>query len=665
MTTRLGTRPTVTIRPLTTPQTAPIAERDRKTTASETCGWCTYSTPVAYAEIPRTDPIERSTFRVMMTIVSPIASSAMMAEPARICWTFAALRKRWLSIVVAADDDHEREHDPELAEARQELGERVRAGARLDDALLLGDRRHAASSTRPVAARMIASSSASARSNSRMTRPSNSTTTRSAMPSTSGQLGGDHEDGDALRGELGEQAVHLRLRPDVDAARRLVDDQERRLAAEPLRKDGLLLVAARQRPDRVRQLRVLQPQAQRPVAREGALGAAEDEAASTNGVEGCQRDVALDREVHDEALLPPVLGDEPDSRRHRRRGRARRAGACRRSRPSRRLQRSIPKIARATSVRPAPTRPASATISPLRTTNETSVKSPSRVRRSTFSTTRPGLGRHLREQRVHVTADHRADHGLHGQLLDRLRPDVAAVAHHGDPLADREDLVEAVRDEEDGVAPGAQRLDDAEQPLDLVRRQRRGRLVHHDDARVRRQRLRDLDELLIGDREAPGEPVRVEPDAELLEQRCGLAPHPSPVDSSEALERLDADEDVLGDAQVGEERRLLEDDRDSGLLRLLGVVEDRLLAVDQELARVGAVHTGEDLHERGLAGAVLPDEAVHLAAEQLDVPVLERVNRAEALLRVLEGDDGRFRRCRHVRRGEDRGAALARRPRSA
>ncbi len=89
------------MRPLTAPQTAPIASATAKTTASETFGWWTYSTPVAYAEIPRTDPIERSTFRVMMTIVSPIASSAMMAEPARICWTFAELRKRWLSIVVA------------------------------------------------------------------------------------------------------------------------------------------------------------------------------------------------------------------------------------------------------------------------------------------------------------------------------------------------------------------------------------------------------------------------------------------------------------------------------------------------------------------------------------------------------------------------------------
>src|SRR4029079_15888857 len=49
---------------------------------------------------------------------------------------------------------------------------------------------------------------------------------------------------------------------------------------------------------------------------------------------------------------------------------------------------------------------------------------------------RPWLGLDLREQRVHVTTHHRADHGLDGQLADRLRPDVATVAHHRDALSD-------------------------------------------------------------------------------------------------------------------------------------------------------------------------------------------------------------------------------------
>src|SRR3954452_23792939 len=51
--------------------------------------------------MPSTDPTERSRLRVMMTIVSPIASNAMIDAAERICWTFVALRKLGLSIVAA------------------------------------------------------------------------------------------------------------------------------------------------------------------------------------------------------------------------------------------------------------------------------------------------------------------------------------------------------------------------------------------------------------------------------------------------------------------------------------------------------------------------------------------------------------------------------------
>jgi hypothetical protein len=55
------------------------------------------------------------------------------------------------------------------------------------------------------------------------------------------------------------------------------------------------------------------------------------------------------------------------------------------------VRRSMPKIARTTSVRPAPTSPASATISPRRTVNEMSLNTPSRARSRTSRTTSPGV----------------------------------------------------------------------------------------------------------------------------------------------------------------------------------------------------------------------------------------------------------------------------------
>ena len=183
-----------------------------------------------------------------------------------------------------------------------------------------------------------------------------------------GKLGGDHQDRDALAGELVEQPVDLGLRADVDPARRLVDDEQRGAAAQPLREHDLLLVAARERAHRVREAAVLDLQPERPVGgRSVAPSVPRMNPSRLSRRERRERDVAHDRRAHHEALLAAVLGDEADPGGHRGAS-ARLAGASvRAGRPSRRRSESMPKIARATSLRPEPTRPASATISPART----------------------------------------------------------------------------------------------------------------------------------------------------------------------------------------------------------------------------------------------------------------------------------------------------------
>ncbi len=80
------------------------------------------------------------------------------------------------------------------------------------------------------------------------------------------ELGGDEDDPDALRRELGEEVVDRALGADVDAARRLVGEQDARLAEQHPREEDLLLVPARERVDR------------RPVARAAHLAALEHRA---------------------------------------------------------------------------------------------------------------------------------------------------------------------------------------------------------------------------------------------------------------------------------------------------------------------------------------------------------------------------------------------------
>ena len=56
--------------------------------------------------------------------------------------------------------------------------------------------------------------------------------------------------------------------------------------------------------------------------------------------------------------------------------------------------------------------------------------------------------------------------------------------------------------------------------------------------------------------------------------------------------------------------------------------------VDPDLAAVGRVHAGEDLHERRLAGAVLPHDRVDLARVAVEPDAVEHLDAEEALADV-------------------------------
>ena len=189
-----------------------------------------------------------------------------------------------------------------------------------------------------------------------------------------------------------------------------------------------------------------------------------------------------------------------------------------------------------------------------------------------------------------------------------------------------------------------QRAHDGEQPLDLGAGERGGRLVHDQHARVEAQRLGDLDDLLVGDREAADRALGVEADAEAVEQALDLAVHGAAVDALEPLQRVEAHDDVLRDAEVGEQRGLLVDDRDAGVARRVRGVEVDRLAVDEHLAGVAADDAAEHLDERRLAGAVLADQRAHLAGAEAEVAVAQRADGAVGLRGVAQLDDRRSRR---------------------
>ncbi len=106
----------------------------------------------------------------------------------------------------------------------------------------------------------------------------------------------------------------------------------------------------------------------------------------------------------------------------------------------------------------------------------------------------------LRPRALHL-AEHVLDQGAPVDRVDLVRRDALAVAQHRHAVAELEDLVEPVRDEDDAPALRDEVARRPEHALDLRLAQRRRRLVEDEQARVADEQAGDLDELPLADRE--------------------------------------------------------------------------------------------------------------------------------------------------------------------
>ena len=132
-----------------------------------------------------------------------------------------------------------------------------------------------------------------------------------------GQVARDEDDPEAGRGQLGDDPVDLDLGPDVDAAGRLVEDQQPRLRGQPLGQDDLLLVAARQGADHLLDAGHLHVELLGVVVGDGPLRRAVDQEPREEPRQDRQRHVLGDREVQHQAFLVAVLGQVGDAGGHR------------------------------------------------------------------------------------------------------------------------------------------------------------------------------------------------------------------------------------------------------------------------------------------------------------------------------------------------------------
>ena len=199
------------------------------------------------------------------------------------------------------------------------------------------------------------------------------------------------------------------------------------------------------------------------------------------------------------------------------------------------------------------------------------------------------------------------------------RGDALAVAEDRDPVAIVEDLDHAVRDVDDRDAARGELAHDAEQHLRLALGERGGRLVEDQHAAVERQRLGDLDQLLLGDRKRADEDGRVD-GAELRQRLAGPRRRgPDSPSATSGCVLISAMKMFSATVTSGQSAISWWTKPMPSSWARAGEAISTGFAVEADLAAVGPEDAVDDVHQRRLAGAVLAGDGVHLAAPELEV----------------------------------------------
>ena len=216
-----------------------------------------------------------------------------------------------------------------------------------------------------------------------------------------------------------------------------------------------------------------------------------------------------------------------------------------------------------------------------------------------------------------------------------------AVAHDGNPPSDAKDLVEPVRDVDDGDAAHREALDQGEQLRDLAAGERRGRLVHDEDlglpaltGRRRGRRgecLGNLDHLTLRHTQAAHRGTGVEHQPEVGQQRRRARQQGARIEHAAPPRRQLTQKDVLGDREMRDEIQLLVNHPDTEIAGRPRAADVHRLAIEADLAGILAVGAAENFHQRRLAGAVLAEQHVDVAGVERQVDVVERDDAGERL----------------------------------
>ena len=175
----------------------------------------------------------------------------------------------------------------------------------------------------------------------------------------------------------------------------------------------------------------------------------------------------------------------------------------------------------------------------------------------------------------------------------------------------------------------------------LVLRNAGGRLVEQQHARLAGDGDRDFEQPLLAVRQDRGALVHHVGEMELLEQRdhfiddLRLAADDAPPVMAGAEPLGDREAERFERRQIGKQLVDLEGARDAEPHARMRAHAGDVVAVEQDLAGTRRQHAGQQIDDRGLAGAVRADQRMARALLDLERHIVGRDDAAEALFEMI------------------------------
>jgi hypothetical protein len=220
-----------------------------------------------------------------------------------------------------------------------------------------------------------------------------------------------------------------------------------------------------------------------------------------------------------------------------------------------------------------------------------------------------------------------------GELLAEIQ------RHH--MVGDRHHQPHVMLDQQHGdAAVFANPANEIAEHMDLFVVEAASRLIEQKDLRLGGQRPGQFDAFLRAERQAGHDDVGDGAEVEILQdfvdariQRRLATAHPGQpqrvADDVAVGAAMGADPHVVAHRQVGEQRHVLEGAADADFGNAVRRALEDALALHQNIARARLIEPAETIEQRGLAGAIRPDQAEDLSLDHVERHAVQRDNAAE------------------------------------